>query len=128
MLDRYNRLPYNYQSKTGYDTFIQNVILEELINIMVTTITDLDIELKMKISRIDYLENKKVIEFVCIIILYMYESDICLAKIKNETKMEHEKSMKHRYFLSNMLVKKIDINKVKNILQSYCDEHKKNLL
>ena len=25
---------------------------------MVTTITDLDIELKMKISRIEYLENK----------------------------------------------------------------------
>ena len=51
MLDRYNRLPYNYQSKIGYDTLIQNVILEELKNIMSTTITDLDIESKMKISR-----------------------------------------------------------------------------
>ena len=61
MLDRYNRLPYNYQSKIGYDTLIQNVILKELINIMVTTITDLDIELKMKTSRIEYLENKKLI-------------------------------------------------------------------
>ena len=59
MLDRYNRLPYNYQSKIGYDTLIQNVILKELINIMVTTITGLDIELKMKISRKKYLENKK---------------------------------------------------------------------
>ena len=48
MLDRYNRLPYNYQSKIGYDTLIQNVILKELINIMGTTITD--IELKMKFS------------------------------------------------------------------------------
>ena len=61
MLDRYNRLPYNYQSKVGYDTLIQNVILEELINIMGMTITDLDIELKMKISRIEYLENKKLL-------------------------------------------------------------------
>ena len=52
MLDRYNTLPYKYQSKIGYDTLIQNVILKELINIMSTTITDLDIELKMKISRI----------------------------------------------------------------------------
>ena len=43
MLDRYNRLPLNYQSKIGYDTLIQNVILKELINIMGTTITDLDI-------------------------------------------------------------------------------------
>ena len=25
-LDRYNRLPYNYQSNRGYDTLIQNVI------------------------------------------------------------------------------------------------------
>ena len=58
MLDRYNRLPYKYQSKIGYDTLIQNVIVKELINIMGTTITDLDIELKMKISRINYLESR----------------------------------------------------------------------
>ena len=51
MLDKYNILPYIYQSKIGYDTLIQNVILKELINIMGTTITDLDIELKMKKSR-----------------------------------------------------------------------------
>ena len=59
MLDRYNRLPYNYQSKIGYDSLIQNVILKELINIMGTTITDLDLELKMKTSRIENLESKK---------------------------------------------------------------------
>ena len=58
MLDRYNRLPYNCQSKIGYDTLIQKVILKELIIIMGTTITDLDLELKMKISRIEYLESK----------------------------------------------------------------------
>ena len=27
MLDRYNRIPYNYQSKIGCETLIQNVIL-----------------------------------------------------------------------------------------------------
>ena len=53
MLDRYNRLPYSYQSKKRYDGLIQNVILKELIIIMGTTITDLDTELKMKISRIE---------------------------------------------------------------------------
>ena len=58
MLDIFNRIPYNYQSKIGCDNLIQNVILKELINLMSTTITDLDIELKMKISRIDYLESK----------------------------------------------------------------------
>ena len=51
------RLSYNYQSKIGYDCLIQ-VILKELINILGTTITDLDIELKMKISSIEYLEKK----------------------------------------------------------------------
>ena len=58
MLDRYNRLPYNYQSKIGYDSLIENVILKELINIMGTSITDSDIDLKMKISRIKYLESR----------------------------------------------------------------------
>ena len=57
-LDRYMRLPYKYRLEIGYDCLIQNVILKELIYIMGTTITDLDIELKMKISRIEYLENK----------------------------------------------------------------------
>ena len=58
MLDTYSRLPYKYQSKIGYDSLIHNVVPKELINIMGTTITDLDIELKMKVSRIDYLESK----------------------------------------------------------------------
>ena len=58
MLDRHNRLPLEYQSKTGYDTLIQNVILKEIIKIMSTTITDLDIELKMKISRNGFFESR----------------------------------------------------------------------
>ena len=61
MLDKYNRLPYVYQSKIGYDTLIQNMILKELIKIMGMTITDLDIELKMKISRIEYLQKEKFV-------------------------------------------------------------------
>ena len=58
MLDRYNRLPFNYQSKTRFDCLIQNVILKELIKLFGTTLTDIDIELKMKISRIKYLESR----------------------------------------------------------------------
>ena len=58
MLDRYKRLPYNNQSKIGCDTLIQNVVVKELMNLMGSTITDLDIELKMKINRIKYLEGK----------------------------------------------------------------------
>ena len=60
ILDRYNRLLYIYQSKIGYDTLIQNVILKELVNIMGTTKTDLDVELKMKITRIEYLESSLI--------------------------------------------------------------------
>ena len=58
MLDGYYRLPLKYQSKIGYDTLIQNVIPKYLTNIMGATITDLDIELKMKISWIKYLESR----------------------------------------------------------------------
>ena len=57
-LDRYNRLPHKYQSKRGYDCLFQNIIPKDLINIMGTTKTDLDMELKMKISRIKFLENR----------------------------------------------------------------------
>ena len=58
MLDRYNTLPYNFKLKLGCDSLLQNVILRELMNMLGTVITDLDIEIKMKISRIEYLENK----------------------------------------------------------------------
>ena len=58
MLDRYNRLSHDHKIEIAYDNLIQNIILKELINIMGITITDLDIELKMKISRIKYLEKR----------------------------------------------------------------------
>ena len=58
LLDKYNRLPHNYQSNIGYDILIQNVIFKEIINLMGTTVVDIDIELKMKISGIKYLESR----------------------------------------------------------------------
>ena len=58
MLDRYNRLTYDRKIEIVYDNLIQNNILKELINIMSIIISDLDMELKMKISRIKSLENK----------------------------------------------------------------------
>ena len=48
MSDRYMKLPYDFQSRIGYNSLIQNVFLKELINMMSIIITDLDIELKMK--------------------------------------------------------------------------------
>ena len=51
MLDRYMSSPYDFQSRIGYNSLIQNVILKELINIMSLIIIDLDIELKMKIRK-----------------------------------------------------------------------------
>ena len=57
MLDRYNRLTYDHKIEIAYDNLIQNIILKEIINIMSILITDLYIELKMKISRIKYLES-----------------------------------------------------------------------
>ena len=57
MLDRDSRLPEKYQSKIGYEALIQNVFLKQLINIMGTTITVLNVDLKMKIRRVKYLES-----------------------------------------------------------------------
>ena len=61
MLDRYNRLTYDHKIEIAYDNLIQNIILKEIINKMSIMISDLNIELKMKISRIEYLESKKLI-------------------------------------------------------------------
>ena len=61
MLDTNNRLTYDRKIEIVYDILIQNIILKELINIMSIMILDLDSEFKMKISRIKYLENKKLL-------------------------------------------------------------------
>ena len=57
MLDRYNRLNFDQKIEIVYDNLIQKPILKELINIMSILISDLDVELKMKIGRIKYLES-----------------------------------------------------------------------
>ena len=48
MLDRYMSLPYEFQSRIGYNSLIQKVILKELVNMLCLIIVDLDIELKLK--------------------------------------------------------------------------------
>ena len=60
MLDNYIRLAYDYQSKIGYGTLIQIVTLKEMIILLSATMVDTDIEVKMKISRIKYLESKSL--------------------------------------------------------------------
>ena len=51
-----NRLSYNHKIEIIYDNLIHNIFLKELINIMATMIIDLDMELKMTIGRIKFLE------------------------------------------------------------------------
>ena len=58
ILDKYNSLPYLYQPKIVYDTLIQNVILEEIINLIGATMVKIDEELKKKTSRIKILESE----------------------------------------------------------------------
>ena len=57
MLNKHNRSTYDRKIEKAYDNLIQNTIFKDLINIMSINIRDLDIELKMKISRIKYLES-----------------------------------------------------------------------
>ena len=49
MLDRYMSLPYDFRSKIGCNSLIQNFIHKEFIDIMDNMITDLEVELKMEI-------------------------------------------------------------------------------
>ena len=49
ILDKCIKLSYIYQSKTRYDTLIQNVILKESINLMSNIRVDIDIELNWKL-------------------------------------------------------------------------------
>ena len=57
MLVKYNRLSYNYQSKIGHDTSIQNVFLKEFINIKGATMEDIDIEVILKYISRKHLES-----------------------------------------------------------------------
>ena len=54
ILDRYMSLPYDFQSKIGYNSSVQNVFLKELINILGSVIVDLDIELKTRSNFFQY--------------------------------------------------------------------------
>ena len=58
--DKYNRLPNICQLKIVYETLIQSVNLEDMTNLMASTIVVIDIELKMKICRIKYLESRLI--------------------------------------------------------------------
>ena len=116
ILGKCNRLPYNYQSEIGFDTLIQNVILEESITIVCATRTDKDIELKMKFSRIKNLECSKKI------IIKMEDCDIFLSKIKNKNKKKHCLTKKYIYFsnliINKYIVRNAEIDVFKDILQS----------
>ena len=57
MLESYSRLTYDQKIEIVYDNSIQSIILKDLINKISIMISDLDIELKMKVSRIKYLES-----------------------------------------------------------------------
>ena len=59
----------------------------------------------------------------------MKECDICLSTIKKQNKNKHQQSKKHKYFLPNLIINKYivrneEIDKFKDILQSYYEEHK----
>ena len=59
-----------------------------------------------------------------------YYCDICLTKIKKQNEKKHQQSKKHKYFLTNLFIKKYivrndGIDKFKDFLRSYYDKHKK---
>ena len=65
-----------------------------------------------------------------VLLSYKRKCNICLTKMEKRKKKKHEKSKKHKYFLSNLIINKYiiknnEIDKFKDILQSYYEEHKK---
>ena len=58
----------------------------------------------------------------------MEECDFCLTKMKKRNKNNHEQSKKHKCFsnlvLNKYIVRNVEIDKFKDILQSYYDKHK----
>ena len=63
----------------------------------------------------------------------MEECNICLPKTKKRNKNKHEQSKKHKCSFSNLIinryiVKNDEIDKYKDILRSYYDEHKKKFI
>ena len=60
----------------------------------------------------------------------MEECNICLTKIKRQNKNKHQRSKRHKYFLSNVIINKYvvksnEINNFKDILKTYYLDHKK---
>ena len=62
----------------------------------------------------------------------MEECVVCLTKTKKQNKNKHEQSKKHSFFLNliinKTILKKEESDKFKDIIQSYYDKHKKNLM
>ena len=62
----------------------------------------------------------------------MEECNICLTKIKKRNKNKHQRSKKHKYFLSNLIINKYivknnETNNFKDIFKIYYLNHKKKL-
>ena len=60
----------------------------------------------------------------------MAEGNICRTKITNQNRNTHNKSKKHNLLLLNIIINKYivrndEITKLKDILESYCEEHEK---
>ena len=59
----------------------------------------------------------------------MEECDICLTKLKKQYKNKHEQSKKQKcfsnLFLNRYIVRNPEIDNFKDIIQSYCNDHKK---
>ena len=57
-IEKYNKESYPKQCKIGQSTLIQSKVFEQAIKIMGDNIEDMDIEIKQKDNKIEFLENK----------------------------------------------------------------------
>ena len=92
-----------------------------MINIMDTTIAELDKKLKIKIIRIEYIEKNLIIE--------MEEGNSGLSRRKRRNKNKHEQSKKHKCFsnlnINKYIIRNHEIDEFKDIIQTYYNNRKK---
>ena len=57
-IDKYNKESFSTRSQKGQSALIQKKVFKQAINIMVETISDLDVEIEQKDNKIQFFEDK----------------------------------------------------------------------
>ena len=113
-ISKYNKESFSTRSQIGQNALIQSKVFKQAINIMGETISDMDIEIKRRDNKIQFLENKigitdsKVIEEMKRLDLNKIsckeQNDRIMSRL-NQTLTNH-KYFKHSKYWNNFIIRK----------------------